>query len=297
MGVTFGSIQRLEKIGCFPRSGLRILDIGSSNLYQASEKNIHEFVRKYSKKGPVEHSTLIQRLAVGSAYDPVQGGKNESFLGEMLELAGFEYESIDIAGGYKTTVIDLNYQAAPPSFLAAFDLVINFGTTEHLLNQFNAFQFIHDCTKPGGHIVHSVPCVGYTNHGYLTFTPRCLFDLAGYNDYEIVNFAYDDAHHLSDLRDPVRDYTTYFPALASAGGLREDVAKVPDICLFVVLKKKHDRPFLGALEKTTSVGSIPGAVTERYEIDAVSRNQPPASIQQRVGTGRIERFLRKFSGG
>ena len=81
MGVTFCSIRRLEKIGCFPRAGLRILDIGSSNLYQASEENILEFVQKYYREKPGEHRALIQRLAAGSAYDPVHGGKNEAFLG------------------------------------------------------------------------------------------------------------------------------------------------------------------------------------------------------------------------
>jgi SAM-dependent methyltransferase len=299
MGVTFSSILRLKGLGLLETANLRVLDIGCSNLYQATEEDIRKFVEEFAGESSVHTQALIKGLAEGSAYDPVHGGKNEAFVGEMLEIAGFPYDSIDIADGFKTTILDLNYQRAPQSFLNAFDLVINFGTTEHLLNQLNAFQFVHDCTKPGGHIVHSVPCVGYSNHGYLTFTPRCIFDLAGYNDYEIVDFAYDVAQFGSNLMQPVRDYSSYFPRLASCASLSDEAANVPDIGLFVVLKKKHDRPFLGALEITTSVGSIPCTVTDNYENRATGVDED-ASADESVGTeqpsSRMDKFLAKIFG-
>jgi hypothetical protein len=44
----------------------------------------------------------------------------------------------------------LNHEPTPQKFVGDFDLVVNFGTTEHLLNQYNAFKVIHDATKVGG---------------------------------------------------------------------------------------------------------------------------------------------------
>ena len=109
------------------------------------------------------------------------------------------YTAFDIAAGYRTEIVDLNYSAAPPHLIDAFDVVLNFGTTEHLLNQYNAFKVMHDCTRVGGFIVHSLPGVGYSNHGYFTYTPRCFFDLAGHNEYEIVRFWFEGPHGSNDL--------------------------------------------------------------------------------------------------
>lgn len=62
--------------------------------------------------------------------------------------------SIDIAKGYKTTVFDLNTEQAPQHWKDNFDLVLNFGTTEHVFNQSNAFNTIHNMTKKNAFIMH-----------------------------------------------------------------------------------------------------------------------------------------------
>ena len=44
-----------------------------------------------------------------------------------------------------------------------------------------------------GHIfpwVHEVPAQGFIDHGYICYTPRFFFDLAGHNEYEVVDFTY-----------------------------------------------------------------------------------------------------------
>src|SRR3990172_13378955 len=102
-----------------------------------------------------------------------------------------EYLAFDIAYGYRTTILDLNCAVLPASLQKRFDLVLNFGTTEHILNQLNCFKVIHDATKVGGYIYHSLPAVGYVNHGYITYTGRCFFDVAGFNEYELVACWFD----------------------------------------------------------------------------------------------------------
>lgn len=273
MGITLKAIQTLQAKSILTSATKSVLDVGSSNLYQATPQGILEFLKVFGVSNDDATAAFTERLARGSAYDNISGGKNEAFIGELFEKAGIRYEAIDIADGYRTTIVDLNHQPAPPAFRNAFQVVLNFGTTEHLLNQFNAFRVIHDCTQVGGYMVHSLPSVGYTNHGYFTYTPRCMFDVAGYNQYEVVDFWFEGPGAGNDLFQPLSDYSSYFPALAAAtksmqiGGIGKHLAQmqIQDVALQVVFRKVLDQPFLGALEKTTSVGKIPDSVIGEYQ--------------------------------
>jgi hypothetical protein len=132
---------------------------------------------------------------------------------------------------------------------------------------------MHDSTKVGGFIVNSLPCVGYSNHGYFTYTPRCFFDLAGYNEYEVVSVWFEGPAGNNDLYSPVRDYQSYFPSLAGTLADREttDTGRkvgalhIPDVGIVVIYRKVKAKPFMGALEKSTSVGNVPVSVTSSYE--------------------------------
>ena len=273
MGISMGMIEKMQALGLFGNGNISVLDIGSSNLYSAPIESIRTFWATYGVPSSMETDALADRLALGSSYDSVAGGANGAFVGELLEKAGFTYHAIDIADGYGTTILDLNHEPAPQKFIGAFDLVVNFGTTEHLLNQYNAFKVIHDATKVGGYIVHSLPCVGYSNHGYLTYTPRCMFDLAGYNEYEVISFWFEGPTGSNDLFAPVRDYQSYFPNLTKTLADRETTESgqkigqlhLPDVALMVIYRKVKGKPFLGALERSTSVGAVPSAVSSAYE--------------------------------
>jgi len=172
MGISLAVIDKLQELGLFGGGRTSVLDIGSSNLYSASADGIQRFLAAHGVPISPEVTAFAEKLARGSTYDPVSGGVNNSFVGELFEKAGMKYDAIDIADGYGTTILDLNHTPAPPHFVGAFDLVLNFGTTEHLLNQYNAFRVMHDSTKVGGYIVNSLPAVGYSDHGYITYTPR-----------------------------------------------------------------------------------------------------------------------------
>jgi SAM-dependent methyltransferase len=273
MGISLSMIDKMQDLGLFGKGRLSVLDVGSSNLYSAPAAGILHFLKKHGIKEGPDVAAFAERIYQGSAYDNVSGGLNAAFVGELFEKAGFRYNAIDIADGYRTTIVDLNHDPVPKAFIGAFDLVLNFGTTEHLLNQYNAFKVIHDATKVGGHIVHSLPCVGYSNHGYFTYTPRCMFDLAGYNEYEVVAFWFEGPSGANDLFAPVRDYRTYFPALGETLFARETTESgrkiaelwMPDVGMVVVYRKVKAKPFAGALERSTSVGDVPSSVTDGYE--------------------------------
>lgn len=272
MGIAFSSIDKLDELGLLAGTGIRILDIGSSNLYSASTTDIKRFLGKYWTGNIPDADAFAERLAAGSGYDPVRGGLNESFVGELFEKAGMEYVSFDIAAGYKTIILDLNRAALPEEFQKKFDLVLNFGTTEHILNQFNCFKVIHDATKVGGCIFHSLPALGYVDHGYLTYTGRCFFDIAGYNEYEIIDCWFDGPSGNNAILDSLSSYARYFPALAvtleryaksDQGRLLRDLL-IPNIGINVVYRKVKDKPFWGALEASTSVGKLSDEVAAEY---------------------------------
>lgn len=273
MGISLALIQKMQGLGLFGKGRTAILDIGSSNLYLAPAEGVIDFLAAHGIPVSEEVQNAAARLEKGSAYDSVHGGINGAFVGELFEMAGMHYASIDIASGYKTLIFDLNCEGTPTSFVNAFDLVLNYGTTEHLLNQYNAFKVIHESTKVGGYIVHQLPYVGFSNHGYFTYTPRCMFDLARYNRYELVGFWLDGPGAQNDLLAGIRDYQRYFPALSATladrhatgiGKLIADLA-LPDIGFTVVFRKVRNAPYAAALERSTSVGSVPDSVTSRYE--------------------------------
>ncbi len=302
MGISLAMIEKMRGLGLFGNGRICVLDVGSSNLYSAPAEGIEAFLQAYGAFQGPDAKAFADRLAAGSAYDPSSGGINGSFVGELFERAGFTYNAIDIADGYRTTILDLNHDAAPPEFAGRFDLVLNFGTTEHLLNQYNAFKVMHDSTKVGGYIVNSLPCVGYSNHGYFTYTPRCMFDLAGYNEYEVVDFSFEGPGGGNDLYAPIRDYQRYFPALAKTlaqhagtdAGRKVADLDLPDIGLLVVYRKVKSRPFAGALERSTSVGTVPASVTDGYEARRAMRGKPGQAGEARAGGSLLGRVANLF---
>lgn len=272
MGVSWSFVLQMEALGMLPSPGAALLDIGSSNLYNADAAGIAAFVRRHAADPGADLDAFAERMARGSRYDPVTGGANESFLGEVLERAGFRYEAIDIARGYRTRIVDLNHAALPQDMVGAFDAVINFGTTEHILNQMNSFVAIHDAAKPGGMIWHQLPAIGFLDHGYFTYTGRFFFDLAGYNRYDIVDMWFDGPGGPEDVFAAVRSYRSVFPALGQrldriGTAAREKAlaaTPIPTISINVVYRKVHDAPFTGPAETSTSVGEIPSSVVGAY---------------------------------
>lgn len=173
MGISLNFLQELVKVGVL-KGGERIMDIGSSNLYHADIDGVKTFVKHFT--GAVDSdSAFAAEMERGSFYDPVTGGTNGAWAGQLFEKSGFEYTSIDIADGYKTVCFNLNEDSIPENWYNAFDVVINCGTTEHIFNQLHAFRCIHEMTKPGGIMLHQVPVSGSTDHGFFIYTSRFFF--------------------------------------------------------------------------------------------------------------------------
>jgi len=103
---------------------------------------------------------------------------------EYFRAMGAIHVSIDLNGKDGAKRLDLS---RPIVELGCFDIVTNFGTSEHVENQEQCFQNIHDLCSKGGAMVHTVPLegtyIGHSPHHY----PRDFFVLlAAERGYEVI---------------------------------------------------------------------------------------------------------------
>ncbi|MFM9970246.1 MAG: hypothetical protein ACKVQK_17790 [Burkholderiales bacterium] len=293
MGITMSLMKALKDRAIFSRRGLKVLDIGSSNLYQADTQSIVEYVSQFGEVGEAsELQAFAERLSEGSAYDHVKGGLNESFAGELIERCGMSYLSMDIARGYKTEILDLNHENLPSRHGESYDVVLNIGTTEHVFNQYNSFKVIHEAARAGGYMVHQLPAAGYTDHGYFMYAGRMFFELASYNKYEIVDIWYDGPAGEDDLYLAAKRYSASIPLLERLAA--SAAARIPNYMITVIYKKMGNAAFVGMLETSTSVGDIPVTVSSAYASSAIDklRGALRGSQYLRSRAGAIRRIFR-----
>lgn len=103
---------------------------------------------------------IIHVLELGNQHlrPPLQGTAKDLY----LSLGARSYRAFDINGQDDSIEIDLNYSLlGDPKYMDMFDLVTNFGTSEHIRNQIQVFSTIFECCTVGGLMLHSLPLVGY----------------------------------------------------------------------------------------------------------------------------------------
>jgi len=97
---------------------------------------------------------------------------NEKYLDKFL-VSEFKASSVDCLDfpNYEgaNLIVDLNYIQA---FKKKYDLLIDFGTSEHISNIYNALINYKNLVKLGGTIIHSVPCNNWIGHGFYQFSPE-----------------------------------------------------------------------------------------------------------------------------
>ncbi|MGE5417973.1 MAG: hypothetical protein ACM3UZ_14640 [Acidobacteriota bacterium] len=113
---------------------------------------------------------------------------------QIYYLLGFDqYKSIDtnFAYVYKYYLTnnyswDLNYPI-PLEHKGKYDLITDFGTSEHVFNVYQVYKNIHDLGHEGSLILFCPPFQGYINHGFYNFQPCFFRDLASANNYSILD--------------------------------------------------------------------------------------------------------------
>jgi hypothetical protein len=120
--------------------------------------------------------------------------------GDYYRALGWRYTSYDIDGRFGSTFIDLNVDQVPASEHEQYGLTMNMGTSEHVFNQHNFFLQVHNVTKVGGVMVHSVPLTDHGNHGFYAYAPTFFVSLAHYNGYELLGSWQSGKPHVTALQ-------------------------------------------------------------------------------------------------
>lgn len=151
MGITQQSMNRLTRHGCLI-PGIRMGELGAQNMYD----------------------------------DTYYGAVAKDVFSRM----GVEHRSFDITPHQGAAFMDLR-EPLPDDLMWAFDVVTDFGTTEHVNGDYyQAVKNIHDMTAPEGLIIRENPKTGHWpghGHNYVDMDfYRVLSELCGYRLIELV---------------------------------------------------------------------------------------------------------------
>jgi hypothetical protein len=149
------------------------------------------------------------------------------------EWLDFGYAAIDVDGSPGAVPLDLNYDSVPRRWKGKFGLATNYGTTEHVCNQLNAFKVIHDLLETGGVMVHTVPAQGFFCHGLVNYNMKFFWMLARSNNYKWLYGSFSQGNSVDIHTDVVNDVKRFDqsilsrrPGAYSDGGIRVAMQKI-----------------------------------------------------------------------
>ena len=177
MGVTDFSLELLKKHN-LDAKGLKVLELGCQNLY--NQNNYGQISNDYFKE------------------------------------KGQEIDSIDLEGCNGSDVVNLD-NPIPKKYLNKYDVITNFGTSEHCGDFYQTFKNIYDACKVGGIMICETPKKGnWPGHG---------------NHYVITHFYKELCH---DMDFTIMDLGEH-PAMGN---------KIDGWNVYCVFRKIDDRKFI-----------------------------------------------------
>jgi hypothetical protein len=202
---------------------------------------------------------LLEAFGVAASPAEVRELVEKRFVKYIWERAGLAYSSVDYDAQFETVLLDLNYDDVPPEHRNAYDLVMNCGTTEHVLNQMNSFRIIHDLTRVGGYMFHDLPWSGMFSHGLVNYKPTLFWRLCQSNGYTWVRMQLR-----AEVHDPLPLPENI---LAACDDTDREIYRrfaAPDGSIRVVLRKAFDIPFVCPLDMEETMILPDGTARNRY---------------------------------
>jgi hypothetical protein len=204
------------------------------------------------------------------------------------EWLGFDYAAIDIDGSPDSIPLDLNFDSVPAEASGKYPLVTNFGTTEHVANQLNAFKIIHDLTAPGGVMMHELPTQGSFNHGLINYNLKFFWLLARSNEYKFLYARYDKSEPYEFPKNIV-EFVGSLDGVIHPATFAHPVA---DCGIAVVLQKRLTIPFVPPLDVDTGTQTDNEALRKRYwtvfDPDALRRMAEPETAAASLSSPSAE---------
>src|ERR1700722_18377169 len=238
MGICLKDLELLIKLreeGYLPDKA-SVIEIGAQQLSNSVLRSMPEVERLGRLFGARSAPPLPQPLPADVSPEGYERQSPQAPAARpLLTWLGCSYASVDIDGSPGAIPLDLNSASVPPALVGKHQLVTNFGTTEHVANQLNAFKIVHDLTASGGVMMHTLPTQGAFNHGLVNYNPKFFWALARANDYRWLYFdlAPDTEPHA--LPDNLVDAITAFrPEIAEFA----KSYRVAECSLWVALQKR-----------------------------------------------------------
>jgi len=236
-----------------------VVELGSQGVWCPDPRLLNGLFQAFGRQS-LSHAEMAPYLnASGTGHAPSR---------DLHERLGFTYRCVDIDGKFGSLTLDINFDSVPPEHRGTYGLTSNHGTTEHLLDQRNAFQMIHDLTRPGGLMLHALPFTVHLEHGFFNYQPNLFEALARFNSYETLGIWVGPDWSLSSLvpwESRLLDYLTLN-------------AKTTHL-LVVLQRKLHDKEFQVPVQ-TVYETMIPESSAARYQFVVDGELYSGARLQQ-----------------
>jgi hypothetical protein len=272
MGIGNGDLARLISLtrDGFVRPGGAVVELGAQQLNKSffyDQTLIDEIGQLFGARDPFP-------LKAGEhGNDHLDLDPTDPLARDFWRWLGFDYLAIDIDGSPQSLPLDLNYDEVPQIERKRFSLVTNFGTTEHICNQLNAFKVVHDLCALNGLMLHVLPAQGYFNHGLVNYNPKFFWMLARSNRYRWLHVDYHRGIAQPLPQNIIDNVKHYSPEI-----LERSMGYVAEDCgLVIVLQKSFDIPFVAPIDVNTGTKAPNRILEQRYwtvfRPDAIDANQ------------------------
>jgi SAM-dependent methyltransferase len=179
--LTVDWLVRLHRRGFLPRNAA-VLDLGPQDL--SCRGAMIEWAARQLGQGPEMVDAIFANASWRYTTQPA-----------FYRLFGARtYDALDLFDPRAAILHDLNkpFIPEPAAALPTFDIICDFGTTEHVFNIGQAFVTLHRLLAPGGLLLCAPPSYGYINHGFYNLHPMLFTEIAAANGYELVDYHYVD---------------------------------------------------------------------------------------------------------
>ena len=245
MGLAYETILHLialRRSGRLPDRG-RVVEIGAqqlSNSFLRADEALAELYGLFGRK-PVDLGAPRETTTVDGVERQAESAPASQPFWEAL---GFSYNAVEYGGHRGVTSLDLNRDHVPYRLRSSFDLVVNAGTTEHVVNQDNAFRVMHDLAKVGGVMMHEVPAGGMLTHGVVSYNPQFFWLLCRDNKYEVIDLTVSHAGDAPISSDVVASNAKYARSLNPI----QTRLIVPIFLVTAILQKNSRKTFVTPLD-------------------------------------------------
>jgi hypothetical protein len=254
-------LGQLRAEGCIPDHA-KVIELGAQQLSHSLLRS-EEVLVKLGRLFGVGNALTIPIPNAPPDFDGIEEklAPDAPMARKLWTWLGFDYASIDIDGSPGSIPLDLNYDDVPHEEKSKYNLVTNFGTTEHVANQLNAFKIIHDLAAVRGIMMHHLPAQGNFNHGLINYNPKFFWMLARSNEYRWLYFDFTKSGaHYELPRNVLESVKSFRPNIVE----RMHDYKIVNASLIVILQKTQDAIYVAPIDVPTGAKTNTAVLLKRY---------------------------------